>query len=466
LTKTLLLAETAHFKQGKCMGKSVVLLLALVFLIAIGVPNAQPTKAVSRNFIVTNVDQLMNAINDAANGDVISVKSGTYDTPQDQTVRITKSISLVGEDASSTVINLHPAWAFQGGWNGVTPVYGFNDALEIKASDVEISGLTFSSEGGSIRATGSGILIRNSKIETYLSASGRYQNISQNTITGGIGCWGSFNSIAGNRIVGSGVDVPGFANMIYDNVVADGEGITLIGYNEPYAANEENIFLNNTVKDCSFGLRVWLGGWQPDGIVYHNYSSQNIVYHNNFIGNDRQVSFYQYNRSWIIEYSGFLDNGKEGNYWSDYAGNDENGDGIGDSPYVINANNRDRYPLIYPWGAPDVSVYSLQNVTYSGAIPLNFTVNKPTSWTGYSLDGLDNVTITENTTLTGISSGFHNITVYALDMFGVSGASETVHFSIAKEQEFFPITPVAVAAVVIALVVGVGLLVYFKKRKH
>jgi hypothetical protein len=97
---------------------------------------------------------------------------------------------------------------------------------------------------------------------------------------------------------------------------------------------------------------------------------------------------------------------------------------------------------------------------------LNFTVNKPTSWTGYSLDGLENVTITGNTTLTGISSGFHNITVYALDMFGVSGASETVHFNIAKEQEFFPITPVAVATVVIAIVVGVGLLVYFKKHKH
>jgi len=452
------------------MGKNVAILLALIFIIAIGVPNTQPTKAASRKFTVTNVNQLMNAINDAADGDVIIIMNGTYETPQNQTLKITKSISLVGEDADNTIIKLHPAWAIQG-WNSVWPDYGFNDALEIQASDVEISGLTISSDGGSIRATGSRIQIRNSKITSYLLASGRYQNISQNTITGGIGCYGSFNTIAENRIVGGGVEVPGFANMIYDNIVADGDGITLIDYDYAYGANEENSFFNNTVKNCSFGLVVWLSGYSPNDIVYHNYSSQNIVYHNNFIGNDQQVNFYEYNYSWIIEYSGFLDNGKEGNYWSDYAGNDENGDGIGDSPYIINANNTDRYPLMYPWGAPDVSVYILENATY-GNLPVVFTVtfpvDKPTSWMGYSLDGQDNVTIAGNTTLTGMSSGLHNITVYALDVYGVSAASETVHFSIAKEpkQETFPTALVAATSIATVAVVSVGLLVYFKKRKH
>jgi nitrous oxidase accessory protein NosD len=45
----------------------------------------------------------------------------------------------------------------------------------------------------------------------------------------------------------------------------------------------------------------------------------------------------------------FWDNGEEGNYWEDYNGTDANNDGIGDTPYVIDDNNVDNYPLMYPY---------------------------------------------------------------------------------------------------------------------
>ena len=109
-----------------------------------------------------------------------------------------------------------------------------------------------------------------------------------------------------------------------------------------------------------------------------------------------------------------------------------------------------------------INVLSPLNQTYyESSVFLNFTASKPLSWVGYSLDGKDNVTIHSNTTLRGLSNGLHKITVYANNTYGNLVHPETTFFTV----EAFPIISVAVSVVVIA-VVGVGLLVYFKKRKH
>ena len=71
-------------------------------------------------------------------------------------------------------------------------------------------------------------------------------------------------------------------------------------------------------------------------------SSNNCIYHNSLI-NSTSSNVYTYNSL------NLWDNGYEGNYWSDYNGTDANGDGIGDTSYVIDADNQDRYPLVHPW---------------------------------------------------------------------------------------------------------------------
>lgn len=113
--------------------------------------------------------------------------------------------------------------------------------------------------------------------------------------------------------------------------------------------------------------------------------------------------------------------------------------------------------------SPNVSVLSVENKTYgTSEVQLDFTVNELVSQITYSLDGQDNVTFAGNSTLTGLLDGEHSITVYASDIAGNIGASETIYFSVKVSSP----TTLVLASVASVGVVGTGLLVYFKRRKH
>jgi hypothetical protein len=100
--------------------------------------------------------------------------------------------------------------------------------------------------------------------------------------------------------------------------------------------------------------------------------------------------------------------------------------------------------LARPWGnhtvwwdslsTPSVEILSPQNKTYNtNSIDLNFTVNEPITWAGYSLDEQEFQTITGNTTL-NIPDGFHNIIVNVTDNSGQSGTSERVFFTVSTHD--------------------------------
>jgi hypothetical protein len=110
---------------------------------------------------------------------------------------------------------------------------------------------------------------------------------------------------------------------------------------------------------------------------------------------------------------------------------------------------------------PSILLLSPQNQTYDTAeLLLNFTLNETVSWIGYSLDGQETVTITGNTTLTGLSYGSHTITVYAIDSAGNTGSSETIHFSV---PEPFPTMWIATAIIAIIATGGLAFLFHFKR---
>jgi parallel beta-helix repeat protein len=114
------------------------------------------------------------------------------------------------------------------------------------------------------------------------------------------------------------------------------------------------------------------------GVCLYN-STGNIFYHNLFANNSRQVvsNFYDPFSPSSGSYSiNSWNNGFEGNYWSDYDGTDANHDGIGDTPYVIDANNVDHYPLMGHFESFNVSTWSHPNDGFEEVdVISNFTIS-------------------------------------------------------------------------------------------
>jgi nitrous oxidase accessory protein NosD len=77
-------------------------------------------------------------------------------------------------------------------------------------------------------------------------------------------------------------------------------------------------------------------------------SSNNIFYKNYFINiKENPVSDQAITPDFFSD--NIWDNGFEGNYWSDYLGEDLDNDNIGDSIYFLYGENIDSYPLMnYP----------------------------------------------------------------------------------------------------------------------
>jgi hypothetical protein len=131
---------------------------------------------------------------------------------------------------------------------------------------------------------------------------------------------------------------------------------------------------------------------------------------------------------------------------------------------------------------PIISVFEPQNYTYNqSSVPLTFTLNQPVildstmlsfslggltatypdvSWVGYSLDGQTNQTLTGNTTLSGLTSGTHNVTVYAKDVYGNIGSSGTIFFAV---EQSFPVVAVIVGVSTVIIICAVSI-IYLKKR--
>ena len=156
------------------------------------------------------------------------------------------------------------------------------------------------------------------------------------------------NVIRGNNVTGCkvGIEVSYSSN---NNTVSNNRfsmnrvvGV-VIGFRIPESGPEwggaaDNYIIENSVTDNNLGIELI-------------YSKNNTVFHNNVEENNSSVAI-------IGSYFNIWDDGAIGNYWSDYLGTDANYDGIGDTPYVIDTNNTDNYPLMGMFSEFDVTYFT------------------------------------------------------------------------------------------------------------
>jgi len=319
--------------------------------------NVQSVKAESKTWTVdddgpADFSSIQAAINAASSGDTVFVRSGIYS----ETLTIAKAISLIGENRDFTIID---------GSEGPG-----SQALYINSNGVLVTGFTVQN------GTHSNIMIVS----------------DDNKIIG--------NRIANNTWMGGVYVQYGAQNIIQDNIFCNNrQGIYLYWY-----TSINNLVINNSIMNSqSYGIEIWYSknntisgnvlksnyegirlSWEAvnnsifENTLWDNYvgvslscdigdeSSDNSFYHNNFLDNTNQVTSFNSISTWDDGYP------SGGNYWSDYTGVDADGDGIGDTPYIVDGDSQDNYPLKGMFSNYSVSY---QEDAYDVTIICNSTVS-------------------------------------------------------------------------------------------
>jgi len=230
-------------------------------------------------------------------------------------------------------------------------------------------------------------------------------------------------------VVGYGIEMSVVNNnntIVNCNITECWFGVLLMGVNSNNTI-VGNTFYNNRYYGTAYGVYISYRDWYGNIVGYSNNS---LIYHNNFIGNDHNAYDDCYN---------FWDYDSEGNYWDDYAGVDEDCDGIGDTPYAIpGGSNYDNYPLMheFTWwdkDEPEILLISPENnsvikpctiitfdVTDENLRSVNYSIN----------NGAAQLFSTEyEINTTNWEDGIYNILIYAKD-WGDNTNSKSFTFTI------------------------------------
>jgi len=228
-----------------------------------------------------------------------------------------------------------------------------NQSIVVEKDNIVVDGAGYTLEGdGTIESiwleNRCNVTIKNMQITHFGAGIKIMGTCKNNTIIGnnitdnghetyGNGIWVSFgasnNTISGNNITNNYVGIfvyMGGGNLISENYITSNWGAGV------WIAGGSNRIMRNDIINNGVGVSVDIG--------------ENIIYHNNFVNNTVQAAVNEASSAVNIWDDGYPSGG---NYWNNYNGTDNDGDGIGDTPYILNENNQDNHPLMEPTIIPE-----------------------------------------------------------------------------------------------------------------